>query len=293
MSTGTNTKIDIEQVKTILADRTLQEQAETDVDAWNAAIDKPGDSKVGLLIQRIFTVLAHGGLMYREDPDKADWKSWAGFKQPIAAALSHGGRALIQIPPGKDDKVYDFLIKQTNPKFPTRPFATHGTSLLKLPEEFPKYPNIKKRIKEEKGFGTAIKQFLTPDTIHFGINVALFGAGQTNPWSINTVAADGSHGHLYIHYRPPTEMHCGALLIGCEGSQAGHTDQFGHAHDAKASSSEFSPTGGLKWRDIEQGPGASGQAADTLFVDLAAKGKLEAVLKAKLVKDTSILALKP
>ena len=98
----------------------------------------------------------------------------------------------------------------------------------------------------------------------------LFGHGQVHPYSRKLISANGEQGHLYIYYANSTTDKPGVLLTGCEGSEAGKADQFGHVHDAKALSPEISPTAGLKWRNVHVGPGCQSDANDTLFMDLSA-----------------------
>ncbi|WP_410246069.1 hypothetical protein [Arthrospira sp. PCC 8006] len=59
----------------------------------------------------------------------------------------------------------------------------------------------------------------------------------------NVILPDGSHGHIYIFYKPPTSKLKGAVLIGGETSEMGKRDVFGKLHNASGTSAEFSPTG--------------------------------------------------
>jgi len=87
------------------------------------------------------------------------------------------------------------------------------------------------------------------------------GLGNTD-MAGNVVMPDGSHGHLYIFYQPPTLQKSGGLLIGAETSRAGHADVFGKYHDLKGGSAEFSSTGGSKADKI-------GAETGGMMVDLA------------------------
>ncbi len=80
---------------------------------------------------------------------------------------------------------------------------------------------------------------------------------------------DGSHGHLYMYWVPPTTTKPGALLFGCEGSAPGCESYYGAAHTAAAARGEFSPTGGLKFSDAKfDGYEVRPKSVDGLRVDL-------------------------
>jgi hypothetical protein len=76
-----------------------------------------------------------------------------------------------------------------------------------------------------------------------------------NPDSHVAARRDGTHGHIYLYYRHGGSEQCDVVMIGCEGSRPRKPDQYGGLHDHHAGSGEFSPTGGLKWRNLKTGPG--------------------------------------
>lgn len=247
-------------------DRSIDDQIDLDVQAWQGVLRHPGDPDLRILVSRLSTLLVHGGLLYREQ-NRGTWKTWsrsmAAF--PVASVLSHGGRVLVQLPTGGEAaRVFEWLVPEKFRKL-TRPFASHGISTL---EPAVTILRRSKRIKEDKGLSTAAKE-LTKRSKHLGINLPLFGHGKVHPHSRRLISANGEHGHLYIYYRPGDDNTPGGLLIGCEGSEAGKSDQYGHKHDARALSAPISPTSGKKWRLLAQGPGSRGDANDTLFLDLS------------------------
>lgn len=272
-------KESIEAISERLMKRDLTAQMATDVEAWNGAIAQPGDKDIAELLKKIFTILVHGGLIYREN-DKSPWKWWEQSKMPVASVISHGGRVMIQTPRSDTDFI-KWLIPAKFMKM-TRPFATHGITQEKADTGLA----VEKHISESRGKWTAVKELVSRSK-HLGINVPLFGHGNTNPFSGSLVSANGEHGHLYIHYLSSSSSQSGGLLIGCEGSEAGKTDQFGHKHDAKAKSSDISPTGGLKWRHNKCGPGGTGEANDTLFLNVM--DSAAELMKLALVTDTGML----
>lgn len=267
-------------------DRSVEEQIDLDVQAWQGVLRHPGDAACQRLVSRLFTLLVHGGLLYREQ-NQGTWKTWArgmaGF--PVASVLSHGGRVLVQLPPGDEaTQIFEWLVPQKFRRL-TRPFASHGLSTLQ-----PAVTILRreKHLKEDKGLSTAAKE-LTKRSKHLGINLPLFGHGKVHPHSRRLVSANGEHGHLYIYYRPGQDNIPGGLLIGCEGSEAGKSDQYGHKHDARALSAPISPTSGMKWRLLGQGPGCRGEANDTLFLDLSQNHK--ALMKLSAVKQAATAVL--
>jgi hypothetical protein len=51
------------------------------------------------ILRRIFLVLRYGGLIFRSDQNTNDWRWFHDTNLPIASAISHGSRILIQLPP--------------------------------------------------------------------------------------------------------------------------------------------------------------------------------------------------
>lgn len=260
-----------EQLKALVKElsdkaRSIDDQIELDVQAWQGVLRYPGDSELKKLVSRLFTLLVHGGLLYRTT-NTGTWRSWAGGMPefPVASVLSHGGRVMIQLPAGEAGKTAFKWLVPAKFRNLTRPFASHGLSSLDEPV------TVLRRTKyfvEKKGLSTARHELLK-NSKHLGINVPLFGHGKINPHSRRLISANGEHGHLYIYYRPSGDDKPGGLLVGCEGSEAGKSDQYGHKHDARAISAPISPTSGQKWRLVGEGPGSRGDADDTLFLDLS------------------------
>ncbi|UCE82323.1 MAG: hypothetical protein JSV47_11490, partial [Deltaproteobacteria bacterium] len=249
-----------------------------DDDAWNAA---------NSIIERIFITLQNGGLFYREQntieyfmvgvsdekPCHGGWQFWCerpGYF-PIAAALSHGGRVIIQTPLNDNRRFWNWLTvgatdlhdrsvdarktkllgplgAQSDTAPLVRRFASHGTD-----RDAPK-PRL---------FGTPARKLIAEvkkkspfkHGNQWGMDIAMGGYGQNNPDSGDPIYRDGTHGHIYLYYRHGGSGQCDVVMIGCEGSAPRKRDQYGGLHDAAAGSGEFSPTGGLKWRDLRTGPG--------------------------------------
>ncbi len=220
-----------------------------DAAMWYGAITKSsGESQA--VLRRLFAVLYFGQLyVYRN----GNYQRWSA---PIATALSHGGRIIIQLPKAassKDSdkhKFWNWFWK--NPE--SRGAATHSLTQRTTPLDLRDHRKL--HLKEGIGNVGGFMKTARNRGMHFGMNVALGGEGNTNPWSGNTIAADGQHGHLYILYYEPTKTEPGGLLVGCEGSAPTDRmakgikhgmDQSGNVHDWRAKSSPFSPTGGPKF----------------------------------------------
>ncbi|MDB5919345.1 MAG: hypothetical protein JWR40_3579 [Massilia sp.] len=101
---------------------------------------------------------------------------------------------------------------------------------------------------EKAGMGSNVRDGLMGR--HHYKNLALGGIGQRNPFSGVKIEKDGSHGHLYINYRPPGYKSFGCLLLGVEGSAPGKNNQYGKVHDAEGTKGKWSATGGKKWDEI-------------------------------------------
>jgi hypothetical protein len=221
---------------------------------YDAMLKALTNSEQGGLLERVFATLYYGMMFVNRN---GHYESWKKHGAPIVTALSHGGRVLIQLPkvsgaPGcGQDQFWEWLWPNPLP----RQAATHSISkrwsTVALPEGRKLY------IKEEKTrLGTYHNQY--------GTNLAMGGLDNRNPWSGETVRANGRHGHLYIHYMPPTIQDYGGLLIGCEGSAPSDlipdnlpdkADQSGHEH-GWGDAGKYSATGGLKFKEgwLNAGP---------------------------------------
>ncbi len=281
-------------IATNLMNRPADQQFQKDSQMWLGHINTPNNAGAGELARRVFITLYHGGLQYRPSKKVTAWQWFGTQPWPAAAALSHGGRVLIQLPKANggnlgyqgaidhDDTFWRWLTAQGGAGGALLDWriATHGISTLPHPVFLsglvPKY------LKEVKGKGQA----LAPRNVelrwfgmggvvaahhrHWGIDLALGGQGSARMTGIGNVDGNGSDGHMYLYYMAPKTNRYGGILIGVEGSRAGEYDQFGHKHTWTASSSDVSPTGGLKWRLLGRGPV---DAEDDLFIDLTRPGR--------------------
>jgi len=234
-------------------------------DAMIAGIE---EGNQGGLLKRVFGTLFFGMMFVNRN---GNYESWKAHGAPIVTALSHGGRILIQLPKVsqvegcREDEFWDWLWPNPLP----REAATH--SIRKRPG-----PGIDLR-QGRKLYLQEEKKFFGSYHDQYGIDLAMGGKGNLNPWSGQRVCADGRHGHLYIHYMRPTNQDYGGLLIGCEGSAPSDRieknlpdklDQSGHKH-GWGDSSKYSATGGLKFKDkgwLNAGPT---EPLDGIVIDLA------------------------
>jgi hypothetical protein len=285
--------------------RSAQEQFELDVAFWYGALTEGKHEEIELL-RRVFTILYYGGLLYY---GSSGWDQWSRSNIPIAAALSHGGRVLIQLPrasSGEPDAFFRWLqapsgIISRN----SRLAATHGIEPFAVPIPL-RGLHRWHRLNETKSGGNGR---------HYGVNISLGGTGNINPISGNTIYSNGEHGHLYVYYLAPTADSYGGLLIGLEGSAPidawdnrglGHTPGSpqrlgklgGGAYGAVAWSKDhlpkkmgggpelftpdqtggyhkfgarqkYSPTGNAKWNELDVGPR---RIYNAMLVDLAELG---------------------
>lgn len=260
-------------------DATNRTNFSKDVDIWNKTIKSP--SPQSNFLKRIFSILKWGPLYFRK-------KRSDGFElwpYPLAVALSHGGRVLIQLPRGDQrqqmgtargislaDMVWKWLIGDVKPK--QRWAATHGIDeLLGKPET--------------GGVGFS-KWLMEAGTLagsglqHWGVNIALGGNRMTSPYAhlyqpppgnraVPPMVSlpDGRHGHVYLGYKRAVGKAHGGILIGVEGSEPGKWDILGHFHGPSGTSSYISMAGGIKFKKM--GLAEVPKQADCMFVDLASK----------------------
>jgi hypothetical protein len=197
------------------------------------------------IMKRLFVILQKG-LSY-SPAKEAEFRAW---EAPVAVALSHGGRVNIRIPKaaqaGHEHDLFNWLMGgQGGMKMANVYERTAGTHRVAIGEDT---KTKKGSFKEKKGFGAAINAMLgteTGDTFHYGLDVPVGGTGERD-LNGDVILPNGAYGHLYIGYKPPTTKRDGALLIGCETDAPGKTNALGHKHTAKATSAEFSTTGGAK-----------------------------------------------
>ncbi|RYE06035.1 MAG: hypothetical protein EOP33_02195 [Rickettsiaceae bacterium] len=194
--------------------------------------------------------------------DKDGKKAAADNNMPTASILGHGGRAMIEIPAGSGDRLMNWLSsgdpatdgrsrKQTqqgaiadNKTLYNRPAATHDVSI-----EADGKGGFD--LKEKKGFSIGLRDFLSnkllgKKTNHFGVDLALNAEyGKKDSEGKIVDKPDGDHGHLYVHYIPPTKDKPGSLMIGIEGAAPSSPK-----HSKTGASDPVSPTGGTKFDEL-------------------------------------------
>lgn len=252
--------------------------AQLDVAMWYGAIHWPGRDLDAGLLKRIFQTLWYGDLIAKSS--MGNYVSYSDTGYPIAMALSHGGRVMIELPPDANNgghTYWNWLWGGANVANGfRRSAATHGIELLD--NVSPLVGGCNRYMKETGGKSVGFKAWLTGDQRHFGVNLALGGLGKINPISGQQIVPNGSHGHLYLFYLAPTANTNGGVLIGCETSapsdikisqgqtksvpkydqrgvlvsfgtqtyKSESSDTYGGGHGL-GSSNKFSGTGGLKW----------------------------------------------
>lgn len=196
-------------------------QSEIDVALWYGAIRRPARNIDSTVLMNIFTTLWVGRLVCKQPT--GGYTYWRNTGYPLAMALSHGGRILIQLPHDAAGNTYwTWLWGGNNAQPFLRKVATHSIELRKNPK--PLTGNVQLYMNEENPrMGAWSGQ-------HFGVNIALGGLGNYNPLSGQRVHPDGSHGHLYFYYLPPKANKYGGILVGCETSAPG--DQAGKQRQA-------------------------------------------------------------
>ena len=198
-------------------------------------------------------------LEYRTS-SRDEWEEWP---YPPCAALSHGGRVLINFPRRAgiekvdkhwfwswllcgNEKLIDHgkwassrnkLEKLLGLK--SRSFSTHGTGVDREGLLF-----------EKKGGGQNISRAFNPHTHQYGMNIALGGYGNKDAKG-KPIWNDGLHGHLLIIYR--TSERYNGILIGCENKEHGKKGKthLGADHSGRGRPQSISATGGLKWEDYQ------------------------------------------
>ena len=188
---------------------------------------------------------------------------------PVSSYLSHGSRTMIQIPPGSNDDLINWLtsgdtskdgrsrsqdpnkaMSEKEPKYVyNRAAATHDVAVTGSG-----------KVIEKKGFTIGLKDFLNnkilgKKTKHWGVDLAVdaeFGGLDSAGNRVNK--PDGDHGHLYIHYTPATKDTPGSIMIGMEGAAP-----YSSKHSKIGASDPISPTGASKFDDLAMKKKATGE----------------------------------
>lgn len=235
----------------------IHAQFECDIQMLSQAIVLYGKSesdktKAHALLKSIL-LLYFADISYRDRQDQ-QFHSWRELNRnsglepfPIASVLLHGSRALIEFPSEVNAQIIDWLIIN---KADWRHAATHG--IKSIDEETSKFAenSASKHLQEIKvsllgaGYQIAAQMLPSAKYQHYGIDVALGGAGNRNPVSQQIIQPNGEHGHLYVYYHVAKEGEHGGLLLGIEQSAPGKSDQYGGSHDPGASAKPYSASGG-------------------------------------------------
>ncbi|MDX2164913.1 MAG: ankyrin repeat domain-containing protein [Gammaproteobacteria bacterium] len=241
-------------------------QSKDDISSLVSTLKKPTTNNSHTILHKFYFVLHVGGLFYRSHEK---WKPWKNFGMPLASALAHTGRVLIQMPKitPKNEKllkrfrtwithgagdINEFSNQQFTDGFGTR-ISTHGVEVLNQNEAVEPgfFSSTKKYLKEIKVDG-AISHALN-GMFHKGINIAWNGSGNENPSNpYQRVSTDGEHGHLYVYCWVGDANSPGCFLIGIEpsapGKKSAQLPDEAH-HGIKATTSETGINGGDKFSD--------------------------------------------
>ena len=172
---------------------------------WYGYLATPGATRWKQeLVKKIFCTLEHANLMYWVGPEENDWRPWSDLGVPVASAISHTARVLVQCP---DDQYWTWLWDGSDgPQ--TRGAATHGIELARTPSAITcGRRTLNKLLKENKNGGTSGQ---------YGTNVGLGGVANVHPISNKTISENGKHGHLYFRYQALGRVN--GLLIALEQS---------------------------------------------------------------------------
>lgn len=221
------------------------------------------------IVRNLFKVVRYGGLMCCPDPRTSAYTPW---QYVIAPCISHGGRVLIQIaktpPNSPTDEDHSFWrwFRGNSPL--SKRVGTH--SVRRYGDQYQVLANDRlKYIKETGGAKHGAAQFVRQTfqrssnldvEASFGMNIALGGYGTQSEARGRTVTDDGTFGHMYVFYMPPSKAECGAILLGVEGEQPGTWGETGNFHSwnigfvdsvrTNKPNKDMGLTTGPKWEEI-------------------------------------------
>jgi hypothetical protein len=156
------------------------------------------------ILRKIMTIL-----------EKETYVDGAKYKGEVETLLSHGGRVNMIIPKlaGKDSKKDEFMIKMGLFDEKGKKNSKAGVEMrLASSHDIVKNPDGTFRETKAPWYGALN---VTGASKKMGMNIAAGGAGKLD---INgeVIKPDGSHGHLYMHWLPPTEKSDGVFQVGLE-----------------------------------------------------------------------------
>jgi hypothetical protein len=251
--------------------RRYGQQFDLDAAMWYGAI-KTGPYK--MFLTKLFHIFYYAGVIYHGMNE--GWQDWS-FNPfgNVASLLSHGQRVLVQIPTRQKggDQLWTWLSQPD--QIPHRFMATHGQSVLSTPVDLIK--GHRQYVEEKKGNDQAVSSAVLRR--HYGVNVALGGEGNRNPFSAKNddavpsykpIRADGLNGHVYINYMAPEENVVGGMLVGCENAKSGGKNPHTGAKHGMGAAQKVSACGGMKWSALKCGPS---QEYNGFICDLTDRGR--------------------
>jgi hypothetical protein len=252
----------IREAQQAYRDMAPPQQMGWDAYLWQTALQLPGTLAKQPILRRLFTVLRWGGLMFRPRKTENNWRLWSDVGWPLASAISHGGRVMIQLPrtrpgqTGNDDSFFTWLTNgQAGSGNCTERSGTHSTG-NRLDDAVEVLEGRMKVLAELKGARFGAGQAIgTSSGKSYGINVALGGNLRRTAANNHLITDNGDHGHLYLFYRPPTPDKFGGMLVGTEGEAPGRWGASGNYH-----SWNIGPWDKLKGYRPSQEEGQFGQA---------------------------------
>lgn len=276
----TDAKEDAKVTKEQLIGKTVKEQFDRDFKLWDATLAyqspipieeyDPEKERVGIL-KRMFALMNFGGLKIFD----ANGNEISAAKMPeipLAAFLSHGGRIAMAIPSSIDPKRFwnwfttgdpnnDRTLNRNVDKSKNSEAMGDQSTMFNRPgagatHEFSitadgKLEETKRGLSHLPKMGLeTVKDALINGhfTPHWGMNLAIGGAGNISDYDNKPISADGSHGHLYVYYKD------GILALGLEGSEYNRKDHYNdRTHNALdalfGGKGKHSALGNLKWTD--------------------------------------------
>lgn len=245
--------------------RSFEEEIKNDIHGTAQMLSRERSSATSLqemhaieIFKRALTVVDCGGVSVS---DGSNLVSASDNQLPVPSYLAHGSRVLIQIPPvEKGQNRHEFMnwlvqgdrghvftegSGKESPLF-QRTVSSHSTHLKSLENELCAI--------EDKGVVVgaldAVSALTKPkeEANHFGLNFA-FGVNESglDASGKRVASADGEHGHMYLHYRAPSENNPGTLMIGVENSQPGKSN-----HSLLGTPNKSTHLGGSKWSDLSK-----------------------------------------
>lgn len=299
-----------------LAAKTLQKE---EMDITQRQVQELEAQSVGVYKRCLMTIIGGGLEVNRNNMHDAHGKKALGAQNglPASSYLSHGARIVVSIPAGSGNTFFNWLTSG-DPSIRGVRSAWNQAGAIAQYVEDPKKKGVcyqrltathdidispQGQVIELKGLSIGARDLAynmlgVGQTKHYGVDLAMGVDPQSNLdfLGIPTKIPDGRHGHIYIHYTPPTLNQPGAIMFGIEGASPNS-----HQHSKIGSSDPIAPSGNSLYEDLAKKKRTDKQYTQTVIpnkyngqkIELSVQNLEKLILLDDTLYSTELAAMHP